>query len=474
MNVHSSRRATCPALGASIAALLLLGAGSALGQPAGGASGGPAAAGAGSPGAAAGAAGPTNTVGTPVGGTGFGARDPSPYYLGVSQGFTHESNVFRSPNGRSDTYSSTSLLGGLDQRIGRQRVFGTATVSANRYFNEKQLDNTSYLLAAGLDWETVNKLSGNLNAGLSQNLAAPVASGVVPGETRNIARTESVGATIRYGGASLLTLQGTLGYARARQSDPTFTTGNSRSQTGSLGLVYSPGGPLRLGVAGRLTRTEIPQALFDPFAGTYQSNTLDGKHLDFTVDYRLSGIVDASTRLSYTRQTNSNPLISGSDFSGLTGSANVAYRWTGKTSFNLSLGRDAGVTSSTFNGFVIDQSQPTPVRTLQAGTYQNNQVTNYAGLTATYAATGKTTANAGVRYSRAKLLTTLVTSAGGTATPETTDVAKVVFLGVNHELARNLGVACTVSHEARDLSGGIAPYSYTANSIGCLAQYTWR
>ena len=91
------------------------------------------------------------------------SRD-APYYLGVSQGFTHESNVFRSPNGSSDTYSSTSLLGGFDQPIGRQRLFGTASVSANRYFKQSELDNTSYALNAGLDWETINKLSGNVNA----------------------------------------------------------------------------------------------------------------------------------------------------------------------------------------------------------------------------------------------------------------------------------------------------------------------
>lgn len=447
----------------------------ALAQPgAPAASGGGAPAAAASTGTAAGTGSAAGATGPGMGlRTGFGGSDPSPYYIGVSQGFTHESNVFRTPSGRSDTYSSTSLLGGIDQRIGRQRLFGAATVSANRYFNASELNNTSYGLTGGLDWETINKLSGNVNAGFNRNLAAPAVSGVVPQARRNIVQTESLSATVRYGGASLLTLEGMAGYSRVDYSDPTYAPSETRGQTAGLTLFYRPGGPLRLGVGARLTRSETPRALFDPAAGTYQSNTVDGKNLDLIVDYRLSGIVDASGRLSYTRQDNSNPLISGADFSGLTGSLNVTYLATGKTSFNVFASRDAGVTSSAFNGFVVDVSQPTPVRTLQSGVYQNNQLSNAAGVTASYAATGRTSLTTGLRYTRAKLLSTLVTTTGGTASPDTTDVAKVVFIGASYAISYNWGLNCSASHEKRDISGGVA-YSYTANSIGCVTQYTWR
>src|SRR5450631_4768822 len=63
------------------------------------------------------------------------APDPNPYYVGVSQGFTHDSNVFRIPSGPSDNFSTTSLLGGFDQPISRQRIFGSGSVSLNRYFD---------------------------------------------------------------------------------------------------------------------------------------------------------------------------------------------------------------------------------------------------------------------------------------------------------------------------------------------------
>ena len=54
------------------------------------------------------------------------ADEPSPYFIGVTQALTHDSNINRIPNGTSDNYSSTGIVAGLDQRIGRQRVYASA------------------------------------------------------------------------------------------------------------------------------------------------------------------------------------------------------------------------------------------------------------------------------------------------------------------------------------------------------------
>lgn len=399
------------------------------------------------------------------------ASEPNPYYIGASQALTHDSNVFRTPGGPSDNYSSTSLLGGFDQPIGRQRIFGNANVSANRYQDQTQLDNTSYNLAAGLDWSTIESLSGNLNVALSQNLAAPAASGVQPVQHRNLAQTESIGATARWGGASLFTLEGTLGYAKVDYSAPEYVSSESRQESASLGLYYRPSGLLRLGVAARVNRTESPKAVMLA-SGGFQGNTVRGDNLDFLADYQLSGLLSANGRLSYTRQTNSG--ISNADFSGLTGSLGVTYTATGKITFNLYASRDAGYNSTPFSAQTLAfMAGPTPVFTTVTGLYENNQVTNAAGLGVSYAATAKINVNAGARYARAKLVSTLVAQSSSQALPDTTDVAKTVFLGANYAVARNWLLACNVAHEARDVSGGVA-YSYTANTVGCSARYTWR
>ena len=114
-------------------------------------------------------------TGTPA--TGTVAAEPNPYYVGVGQGFTHDSNVYRIPSGPGDTYSSTTLFGGFDQPISRQRVFGRGGVSLNRYFNEQPLNHTSYDFLLGAALATIENISGNVNLGLTQNLAAPI-SGV--------------------------------------------------------------------------------------------------------------------------------------------------------------------------------------------------------------------------------------------------------------------------------------------------------
>lgn len=400
-----------------------------------------------------------------------GASDPNPYYLGVSQALTHDSNVTRSPSGPSDTYSSTSLLGGFDQPIGRQRLFGNAAITANRYMDQDQLDNTSYNLSGGLDWQTIADLSGNLNGGIGRFLAAPAASGIVPTTNRNVGDTKNLNAVARWGGAGRLSVEGTLGYAEVEYSAPEYVTSNTKTDSASLGLFYRPGGNLRLGVAGRVTKAKTPQA-FAIVGGGFQSNDVKSKNVDFLVDYELTGLLTTNARISYTKQTNSG--ITDADFSGVTGTISLQYRPTAKLSFNAFAGRDVGFNSSIYNTVGIVFLDPTtPILTPISGLSQSNQITNSIGLNVGYLATAKVTANASVRYARARLITTIVTQSSNQAAPDTTDVLKTAQLGAVWAISRNWSVSCNVAHETRDVSGAVV-YDYSANSVGCLGQYTWR
>jgi hypothetical protein len=385
----------------------------------------------------------------------------------VSQALTHDSNVYRVPSGPSDNYSSTSLFGGFDQRISRQRLFGRANVSVNRYQDQDQLNNVSYALSTGLDWETIERLSGSVNASLNRSLASPTATAGVPVASRNVAETSALDARIRWGGVSVLTLEGGLGYSRLDYSDPVYSSAESNQTTASLGLYYRPGGPLRLGVAVRGTRTKTPKAFIDPATGTYQSTTLNGRNLDLLADYELTGQLAANGRLSYTKQTNSG--VSNADFSGLTGSLGLNWQATGKTSFRLDASRDVGFNATPYRTLTFAVGPTGIVLTPVTGLYQNNQVTTSAGLSVNYAATAKISANAGVRYARARLTTVNAGAAG----PDVIDVSKMASLGANYEITRNWGLGCNVSHERRNVSGGTS-FSYTANSVGCSTQFVWR
>lgn len=408
------------------------------------------------------------------------ASDPNPYFIGANQGFTYQSNATRGQSGSSasssDTVSSTSLLAGFNQPIGRQRVFGRASVSENRYFSNSSLNNTGYDLSAGLDWATVADLSGGINVGASRSLTAPIAftafGATTPTTTRNLARTETIDARAAWGGASVLSVDGSVGHSKVDYSAPQYVSSNLTQDRASIGLHYNPGGPLRLGIAGRETRTRTPQAVPVSLNGPFEANTTTGKNIDFLADYRLTGIVGASGRLSRTRQTNSNPSLAGANFSGVTGNLNVSYQATGKTSLNGYVSRDVGFNSSLLNTFTATQVGVVTVLSPLTGLYQTNQLTDAIGIDASYLATGKITARAGIRYSRARSLSSIAGGGSTVTLPATTDRGTFTFLGATWAIERNLSLFCNLAHESRNVSGDIA-YAYTNNSIGCSAQYTW-
>lgn len=392
--------------------------------------------------------------------------DPNPYYIGVGQGFTHDTNVYRIPSGPGDTYSSTTVFGGFNQPISRQRVYGTAGVSLNRYADETQLNNTSYDFSVGADLETIEHISGSINLSIGQHLATLSSTFGAPSVGRNQETTQRADARLRWGGASLLSIEAGFNYVGVDYSSPLFVSSESRETTGSLGVYYRPGEHLRLGLAGRFERTKTPKALFDPTLG-YQPNTTDGKNIDFLVDYTVDQVIRTNARLSYTKQTNT--VIATSNFSGLTGSLSVTWQPTVKTTVVFDAGRDAGFEANTLNRYAIVQSGTGLTLTPVSVVYQNNRVTDSIGLAAGYAATAKISANAALRYTRARLAGAV--EAGIDA--RNVDVAKTASLSANYAINRAWNAGCSLGYETRTVTA-LLSYSYTANVIGCSTQFTWR
>ena len=401
-----------------------------------------------------------------------GAPAPNPYYVGASEAITHDSNVYRIPSGPGDVYSTTSVFGGFDQRISRQRVFGSATVGLNRYRDQSLLDNTSYDLAAGLSWETIGNLSGNLDLGLRQFLSAPAASAGQPVANRNLARTQTLDTRARWGGPSVLSVEGGYNRSSLDYSAAEYASSESSRDSGSLTLFYRPGAALRLGIGGRVDRTRTPRALFDPVAGIYQSNTVHGRNVDLFADYDLSTTLSANARLSYTRQTNS--AIDGADFTGLTGRLGLNWRPTSRLSFNAYAERDAGFDAAFGNN-------PNPVAgggnvggiTPRTSLYENNRITNTLDLGTIYVVTAKINGIAGARYGQARVLVTSTAATAGSTLPEATDVTKSAYVGANYEILRNWSAACKLARETRAISGGVG-YTYASNIVGCSTQLVLR
>jgi hypothetical protein len=391
------------------------------------------------------------------------ADEPSPWYLGVNQALTHDSNVYRVPDGPGDNYSSTGLLGGFDQPIGRQRLHGAANIRYNKYQDETKLDNTSYGLDAGWDWSTIEKLSGNFDVSANQSLASFDGNSAIVTTERNLLRTDRVGAGIRWGGAGRLGMVADYAHSRARYSAPTTLNSNSSADVGSLGTKYNINPDLQVGAGVRFTRTVLPNGLVTT-TGTTES-TSNGRNFDLSVDWQYSPQTGVDARLSWTRQTNSGAV--GQDFSGLTGALSAHYAPTGKTSFKVAYSRDAGTNGSFFN--VTGASGSTPI----IGLNQNSQVSDALSLIATYAATAKINVNAGYTYRHAKIVSTL--TAGGATGPasESSDNVRKATLSATYAIARAWQLACNVDRETRSVSGG-AGFAYSANVASCSVQLTMR
>ena len=384
------------------------------------------------------------------------ADETSPWYIGASQGFTHDSNVYRIPNGAADNYSTTSLLGGFDQPIGRQRLHATAQVGYNKYQDQSTLDNTSYSVNAGWDWATIEKLSGSVNASASQSLATFNGNSVQPTTERNLLKAEQINASVRWGGDSLVSVFGNYGHSRVRFSALSSLPSDSSGDTASVGANYRLSADLTVGSAARFTHTDSPYAIpvvANPTGpGDYRADSSNGRNLDLLADWRYSAQTNVSARLSWTHQTYT---VSPRDFSGLTGAVSANYAPTAKLAFNASISRDAGTNGSYFN--VINPS--TGDRTTYLS--QNSTTTDSLTLGATYAATAKIGVNAGFAYRRSTY------AAGNT---DYADNFRRATLGVNYAVTRSALLACQLSRESRSsIVNG-----YDANVFGCLAQITLR
>ena len=394
------------------------------------------------------------------------AAEESPYYIGASQTFTRDSNVFRQSEGGlvvHDYYSSTGLLGGIDKLFGRQRVYLNGTAQANRYHNERQLNNTSYSLSTGLDWETVERLSGTLRYDDSQSLANYGATDL-PGiiTVKDIQTVRQASATARYGVGARVGVDGSVAHrsiAFSASLDPRGYTEN----VGSLGVTWGTTGVLTLGTAYRATKSDSPSALIVPkililpiplppavpafIPPVYGPDKVDRRDIDFTANWVATGLSTINARLSATHQTHSDNRLP--NFSGLTGAVIWDYKPTGKLTFKTSLTRDTGTETAFTSGYALNVL-PTEV--------QSNRINTIIGVDAAWEATAKIRVIGGLRHSNSKQ------AAGGGSS---SDSANQYSLGVNYLPTRTISLGCNLAHETHS---GV----YTDNTASCTGQITFR
>lgn len=367
--------------------------------------------------------------------------DTTPFYAGGSLGVSHVSNVYRQPNApNSDTVSSAGLLGGIDQRLGRQHLTLDGSLQNNRYSTNKDLNYRSHSLRAALNWETVGNLSGVLSAKSDRSLADfNVGDGIAPLFEKNIERNEEFQAVARLGVATRYTAEAGWTNRRRDYSAEEYDRYVYRQNSGSVGLYATPAGNVRLGLVGRHTKGKNPRFPTGPAITAVNDYTRDD--IDFTTRWNVGGHSIVNTRIS--RSKTDNGIASLRDFSGTTGAVGWNWRPTGKLQVNLQYTRDTG--------------QESVIRSAD-----QNRVYSAWQLGSSYSLTGKLSLSARAIDNRARR------TSDSSAVSESVENTRSYNLGLRWAVSRGFSLNCQYDHVDRDHS--VAIYAYTASSYGCTGQ----
>lgn len=390
----------------------------------------------------------------------------SPWYVGAALGWSHDSNIYRLPDaavspggiGGSDRITTASLLGGLDQTIGRQRLYGSASLRDNRFANNRALNNTGYGLKLGLDWATVGNVSGNLNVLANRELAFVTPDNGVPTLTHgNIARSSQVDGAVRLGLVSRWQLESTFGHRSLGYSATEYRSRETREDWATLGLRYRPSGALGLGLAWRQGQGRIPR--YQTLAsGDFLPDRFRSGNLDLTADWIASGASTINARLSSGKLTHS--VASQRDYHGLTGELRWLWRPTGKLLVSTTLVRETGQEVGVGTSFFV------------TGTDLSRTV-NGLRLRADQELSAKLSLGLGISRGRRALVNTESTILGVPFTLSGADTTNATTLGLRWTPTRSTQLSCDYSHERRSASSTLSS-SYGVNVFGCSGQVTMQ
>lgn len=401
-------------------------------------------------------------------GTGAARAEASPWYLGVSQSFTHDTNLFRvaddvtlaAPYAKADTVSGTALLGGLDQQWGRQHLGATATVRANRYQHNGHLNNTSYGLNANLDWETVERLSGRISLSSDQSLAQ-FNRGVGNNQIvtlRNVVRSNQLDATARLGTVTRLTLEAGAGYRQVDYSASDYDTRDNRQVYGSLGVRWRASPALQLGSALRLTNGRYPHFPAAGGTGGYDPDTYRRTDLDLTANWTPSGATSLSARVSPTQTRFDRDTAR--NLSGLTGLVRGDWQPGGRLRLSAKLSRDNGQSADVYNLGVLGQ-----------GVIDYGRTTTALQLSAAYDLSAKVALNASASQARRSLVDTQLLNGSVLSTGAGSDTTTTLALGARWTPLRAVLVGCDLNVDQRRASSTLST-AYDSTSLGCYGQLT--
>lgn len=259
--------------------------------------------------------------------------EESPYSAGASVALTHDDNLFRSPAAQAiaDRRITTSLFGEMDQRSGRHRLLGQASINDNRYRTREELDNLGY--RGRLAW--TGATAGDISWALSHEASRQLASyGTVADPGFRDANAQSVQqtlASVQLGMWAQWVANATLAHRRVDHTAAAFERERVQLSSVGFGLQWNPVGAVSVSAGPRFTRGRVP------LASDGIDRSFERRDIDFGLRWVASGASTLNARLSATRQRSEAQGLA--DFSGATGQLDWQWAASGRTRLNVALSR---------------------------------------------------------------------------------------------------------------------------------------
>jgi hypothetical protein len=394
----------------------------------------------------------------------------NPYFIGASQAFSHDSNVFRVDKRFgpiSDTVSATSLFAGVEQPWGRQRLYANVGLEYNVYNRLSRLDFLGTDISAGIDWATVHRLSGTLNYSRKEGQGDYSRPGAAT-QGKNVQETQRAEATAKYELTPRLAVVGGLEYREINVDNRAYASSEVAGQVARLGVTYSFSPVLTVSTGLRYTEDRRGSAIQVGVDQLVPQKT-HGRDIDFTANWVPTQRINMNGRISFGDETQSQGNSRSS--SRVTGALSAQYTPTSRLIFDASVSRDTGI-ETTFKTSPTGPTAPTsPAPVGNNGPrgffVDSNRLTTSYMLGARYVLTQKIGLTAG--YDR---------SQGSYQNPNgqnDDNNTNRYSLGAQYAALSNLVLGCSVRRETRSGSGAITVNSgvqaYTSNSFSCSLRY---
>ena len=403
----------------------------------------------------------------------------SPWSVGGSLLWSHDANLLRLADGqdpgpgdsRSDTVLSTAIVGGLNQNIGRQRVFGNLTLRDNRFQQNSKYNNQSYNGALGLDWSTINRVSGTLSFSAARNLSTFNAEGVGLLAEKNLESTQALAASVSVGIVTEYSLEVGASRRQVRNSaqDERVLSRDLNLDTLSVGLAWRPTAAFSLTGALRNVQALYPTFRLVTSAGTnagtstsnYESDRYKQQQIDLVAALQPSGASTLDLRLSFgdTRYVVNEER----NFSGVNGSLGWLWQATGKLRLTTRLARDKG--QDNYPSSVPFFFSRIPV------TLSDSRVITTVRLQADMDVSAKVAFSTSLQHAQRTLdrNTLALSNTVSLGTRSGKDGTTVFTLGARWAPLRNALVGCDATQERRSASGDLTS-NLKGATFGCYGQ----